>query len=114
MMPVNRMRGEVPATLEGRDYKLRLTLGGLAELEDYFACSDLVSLSERLEQGRLSARDCIAIMGIGLRGAGHQLTNDEVANLLHDDGAGGYVAIVADLLSAAFGPADDQTSQTQV
>lgn len=99
----NRRRGEIEATLDGRRLTLCLTLGALAELEDALDAGDLMALAERFEQGRLSAREAIAVIGAGLRGAGHQVSDDEVAAMRIDGGAGGYVRLVAELLEASFG-----------
>lgn len=101
-MPANRRRGEVEAVFDGRPMRLVLTLGALAELEGAFGVADLTALAERFENGRLSAGDAIRILGAGLRGAGAEIGDDEVARLAHEDGAAGFVRVVADLLSATF------------
>lgn len=48
---VNRRRGEVAARFDGVEYRLCLTLGALAELEDAFAADDLGQLVERFSGG---------------------------------------------------------------
>lgn len=98
----NRHRGEIEARLDGKTYKLVLTLGALAELEDAFGDTDMLALAARFEKGRLSARDCMRVIAAGLRGAGHLLSDEEVAIMRSDDGAAGYVDIVARLLTATF------------
>lgn len=102
-MPANRRRGEVETVFDGRPYRLVLTLGALAELEDAFAVADLTALAERFESGRLSAGDALKILGAGLRGGGAAISDEEVARLTHDEGAPGFVRAVAGLLSATFG-----------
>jgi hypothetical protein len=99
----NLHRGEIDAVLGGRSYTLCLTLGALAELGSAFGVDDLVALSGRFEQGALSARDILRILGCGLRG--NALSNDEVANLSVPDGLQGNVSIAARLLEATFGSA---------
>jgi Phage tail tube protein, GTA-gp10 len=101
----NRHRGEIDATLDGARRTLCLTLGALAELESAFGDADMLSLAQRFEGGRLSARDCVRIIGAGLRGAGAAISDDEVARLQAEGGAAGFVAVVAQLLSATFGAA---------
>lgn len=98
----NSHRGEIEAELDGRGYTLCLTLGALAELEGALGAGDLMALAERFEQGRVSARDCVRIIGAGLRGAGHPVSDAEVAAMRSADGAAGFVAIVARLLAATF------------
>ncbi len=105
---VNKYRGEISATLNGQSYTLCLTLGALAQLEEHFSAADMLCVAERFASGRISAADCIVIIGEGLRSSGHDFTNEEVAQLKSAEGAAGYVQIVASLLEATFG-----TSQTE-
>jgi hypothetical protein len=78
----NRHRGEVSLALGGETLTLRLTLGALAELEDAFAVADLGALGTRLEGGRLSARDLVAILGAAARGGGSRLDDAQIAGLV--------------------------------
>lgn len=102
-MTVNRRRGEIGARLDGRDYRLCLTLGALAELETAFATQDINALIERFSSGRLSARDMTAIIGAGLRGGGNELSDPQVGMMQCEDGAVGFARLVADLLAVTFG-----------
>lgn len=99
----NLHRGEIEAHFDGRPHTLCLTLGALAELEAAFGDSDMLALAERFQAGRLSARDASRILGAGLRGAGHVISDDDVGRLKTENGAAGFVAIVAKLLAATFG-----------
>ncbi len=99
----NLHRGEIEATLDGRAYRLCLTLGALAELEQAFGDEDMLALAERFGSGRLSARDATRIIGAGLRGAGLEVADTAVQRMQADGGAAGFVEIVSRLLSATFG-----------
>ncbi len=99
----NRYRGEISAELDGVNYTLCLTLGALAELESAFGASDIVGLAARFEELRLSARDILKIVACGLRGAGHIVSDEDVARMKVPDGLHGYVRIAAQLLAATFG-----------
>ncbi len=99
----NRHRGEISAEFSGRTYTLCLTLGALAELEHAFGASDISGLAAKFENGRLSARDLVKIIACGLRGAGHQLSDEEVSALRVCGGLQEYARIAAELLAAAFG-----------
>jgi hypothetical protein len=103
----NRRRGEVEAMLGGERRVLVLTLGALAELEQAFGGEDMLALAARFETGRISAADAIRVIGAGLRGAGNEIADADVAALTAEGGATGYIAIVADLLSATFGGGTD-------
>lgn len=98
----NRHRGEIEAEIGGAKRTLVLTLGALAELESAFGAQDLVALTERFGSGRLSARDLIRILGAGLRGAGDNVSDEEVAAMAIPGGAAGYVRVAAELIAATF------------
>ena len=98
----NTHRGEIEAELGGQNYTLVLTLGALAEIEHAYGGEDLISIAERFEQGRIKATDAIKVISAGLRGAGHDFKNEEVAKLSVAGGAAGYLRIVANLLKATF------------
>lgn len=102
----NIRRGEIEAVMDGRPRVLVLTLGALAELEAAFGVADLMALAERFERGRLGARDAARILCAGLRGAGEDVTLSDVERMRVEDGAAGFVRIVAALLAATFGAAE--------
>jgi hypothetical protein len=99
---VNRHRGEIEAVLDGKGYRLCLTLGALAELEHAFGEDDMLAVAERFERGRIAAKDAIKIIGAGLRGAGYDFDDGCVASMRSEMGAAGFVDIVARLLAATF------------
>jgi uncharacterized phage protein (TIGR02216 family) len=92
---VNRHRGEIEAILEGKSYRLCLTLGALAELEHAFGEDDMLAVAERFEAGRIAAKDAIRMIGAGLRGAGYELDDEAVAAMKSEGGAAGFVDIGA-------------------
>jgi hypothetical protein len=99
----NPHRGEIEACLDGKSFRLCLTLGALAELEHTFGQEDMLSLAERFQSGRLSARDAQRVIGAGLRGAGHEILDEAVGRMQAEGGVAGFVDIVARLLGATFG-----------
>jgi hypothetical protein len=107
----NRHRGEIAAVLDGRERTLCLTLGALAELEVAFEAEDLVALTGRFESGRLSARDIVTIIGGGLRGAGNDVSDDEVAAMRAEGGAAGFARIAAELIRATFGGGEEREGE---
>ena len=98
----NRRRGEVSAELDGKQWTLCLTLGALAELETSFDVSNLSELADKFSSGTLSASDLIKILGAGLRGAGHILSDEDIRNMQVENGALGYAKVATELLSATF------------
>jgi hypothetical protein len=107
----NAHRGEIDAVLDGKTFRLCLTLGALAELEAAFGDDDMLALASRFDGGRLSALDCVRIIGAGLRGAGYEISDEAVRAMRADNGAAGFVDVVARLLRATFG--DGGSSETR-
>lgn len=99
--PANRARGEIGALLDGRPYTLCLTLGALAELEAAFEVDDLAALAGRLAEG-LSSADIRTILGAGLRGGGHDVPDDVIADMRAEGGAAGMARLCAELIAATF------------
>lgn len=102
-MMVNSRRGEIAAVLNDRDWVLCLTLGALAGLEAAYETEDLSALIARFSTGRLKSEDMIRIVTAGLRGGGHDVTQDDVADMRIDGGATGFARLVAQLLEVTFG-----------
>ena len=94
----NLHRGEISAQIGGEEKTLCLTLGALAELEARLGAGDLNGLAERFADGRVSARDLTAIIGAGLRGAGHPVSDDDLARLHIEGGLMVAARIAARLL----------------
>lgn len=103
----NHHRGEIETELGGKRYTLCLTLGALAEIEHAYGGEDLLAIAERFEQGRIRASDAIRVIGAGLRGAGHDISDNEVATMTVEGGAAGYLRIVAALLKATFATGEE-------
>jgi hypothetical protein len=71
-MDVNGARGDAAAMLAGRERRLRLTLGALAEIETALGLESVGGLAERMRA--LSGRDLTAVLAALLRGGGeHEL-----------------------------------------
>jgi hypothetical protein len=82
-MAANRARGEVLALLAGRERRLCLTLGALAELETAFAADGWEALAGRLKS--LSAGDLTTVLAALLRGGGE--TPGDLSGVALDDAA---------------------------
>jgi len=108
----NRHRGETDVRLDGKSYRMCLTLGALAELETVFGDQDMLALASRFENGRLKSSDAMRIIGAGLRGAGYDIDDQAVGAMQCDGGAAGYVSAVAALLEATFGAGQSGSGQT--
>ena len=100
---VNVHRGEVLATLDGVQRKMRLTLNVLAELEEAFGVDSLFELIQKLTSQKLTARHLALIVAAGLRGAGEDMDADRVGAMHCEKCATGFADIARALLEASFG-----------
>lgn len=100
----NPHRGEARLALNGRHYTLKLTLGGLADLEDRLGAADLAALAARLGSGRLSSRDLVVLLQSGLHGGGHALTEAEIEAWPLEEGIEPILSAVVAMLERSFGP----------
>lgn len=82
---VNKARGEAALEAGGRHYRLLLTLGALAEIEDGLGLDDLSGVAARLKA--VKAADLAIVAAALLRGAGHDMCPAEVLRLPCDLGA---------------------------
>ena len=82
---INRIRGEAALSAGGRQYRLLLTLGALAEIEDGLGLKDLSGMGARLARTR--AADLAIVAAALLRGGGHDLAPADVLKLPVDLGA---------------------------
>ena len=102
----NHIRGEAELVAGGRSYRLLLTLGALAEIEDGLGLENLSQVSTRLKSVR--AADLAIVAAALLRGAGHEVSPAEILRLPCDLGA--LVEAVTrafELAGLAPGKADD-------
>lgn len=81
----NRVRGEAELEAGGRNYRLLLTLGALAEIEDGLGLDDLSQVAARLKN--LRAADLAIVAAALLRGGGHEVCPADVLRLPCDLGA---------------------------
>lgn len=94
---INRIRGEAALDTGGSSYRLLLTLGALAEIEDGLGLADLSQVGARLKTVR--AADLAVVAAALLRGGGHDLAPADVLRLPCD--LAELVAAIARAFSAA-------------
>lgn len=106
-MMANPHRGEIRLVIDGEPRLLRLTLGALAALESRLEAGSLIELAERFDAGRIGAGELTSLLTAGLAGAGHGMTETEVAAAEIEGGAVAAMQAGLELLSRAFAPLGD-------
>jgi hypothetical protein len=99
----NKRRGEVSLALGGEVLPLRLSLQALAEIESALGAGDLQGLGERFTQGRVGARDLVALIGAALRGGGSRLSNEAIAERIGAEDLPQAIAALGELFALSFG-----------
>lgn len=94
----NKARGEVLLAIDGRDVRLCVTLGALAELEAAFDVASLAELAERL--AHLTAADMLTVLAALSVGGGEAMSVGELASARIDPRAA--ASAVAQAFQAAF------------
>ena len=98
---MNKIRGEAELLAGGKSYRLLLTLGALAEIEDGLGLASLSEIAPRLVQPR--AADLAIVAAALLRGGGQEVTPADVLRLPCDLGA------LTEAVIAAFDAATPKT-----
>lgn len=99
-MQVNRARGEVLATINGKPVKLVVTLGVLGTLEGAFGVSSLPELNLRI--ARPSTADLKAIVVALSAAGGNPVTGEEL-----DAIRGREIGNLIDAVNRAFDPGEE-------
>lgn len=102
----NKARGEAALVSGGAHYRLLLTLGALAEIEDGLGLNTLSDVATRLKT--LRAADLAIVAAALLRGGGHNIFPADVLKLSCDLGA--LVTAVREAFEAA-GLSSDTTGE---
>lgn len=79
---VNAQRGEAALIADGRSFRLVLTLGALADIEDGLGLDDLAQIGPRLKKARAS--DLAIVAAALLRGGGHDVCPADVLRMTCD------------------------------
>ncbi|MFM9976098.1 MAG: gene transfer agent family protein [Beijerinckiaceae bacterium] len=99
----NPHRGEIAFDMDGEIHILRLTLGSLAVLEDALGSDGLQALSERLQAGRLGARDICQVLAAGFSGAGRIRSAEQIGAQIAASELTRAAEAAAKLLEMTFG-----------
>ena len=73
---MNPVRGDVGFVLNGRERRLRLTFGALAEIEGILGAQGLADIGARIRV--MSARELVRVLTALLRGGGEDVAVEEL------------------------------------
>lgn len=100
-MAVNKHRGEVEITLDGRKFVMRPTFQAMVEIEAATG-RGLLGLVRRISEMDFGYAEAQAVITAGLRAAGEQATPDKVGEMVFNTGLAAVAGPVGAFLMGAL------------
>jgi len=95
---INKHKGEVLVSLAGKEYKARLTIDAIMQIEDAVDMG-IVKLAQKMSEGDLRMGHMIQVLLPALRGGGNDLQPKDVMELVQRHGLVQSMAVVAKVLT---------------
>jgi len=105
----NKLKGEVNIELAGNDYKCRLTIDSIMQIEDSCNCG-IIKLATRMGEADIRMSEIINVLTPALRGGGNDLQRKDVMKLVQEAGIIKATTAVANLLAKTL--TDDSKEET--
>ena len=97
----NKLKGESTLNLAGKDYKARLTINAIMQIED--ACNmGIIKLAQNMSEGDIRLSQIISVLTPALRGGGNNLQEKDIINIVQDAGIVKATTAVASLLASSL------------
>ena len=94
----NKLKGETTVNLAGKDYKARLTIDAIMQIEDACDCG-IIKLASKMADADIRMSDVVAVLLPALRGGGNDLQRKDVIQIVQDSGIVKSTATVATLIA---------------
>ena len=105
----NKLKGEHNIELAGKDYKCRLTIDAIMQIEDACNCG-ILKLATRMGEADIRMSEIINVLLPALRGGGNDLQRKDVIQIVQDAGIVKATTVVANLLAKSL--TDDSEEET--
>ncbi len=105
----NPLKGEITVQLADKDYKCRLTVDAIMQIEDACDCG-VIKLATKMSEGDIRLNEIINVLTPALRGGGNDLQRKDVVNIVQEAGIVKATAAVANLLAKSL--TDDSEEAT--
>lgn len=98
---VNSLKGETLVTLAGKEYKARITVNSIMQIEA--ACGmGIIKLTQKMSEGDIMMSHLIAVLVPSLRGGGNDVQREDVINMVEEAGLVKTTGVVATLLASTL------------
>jgi hypothetical protein len=105
----NKLKGELNIQLAGKDYKCRLTIDAIMQIEDECNCG-ILKLATKMGEADIRMSEIINVLLPALRGGGNDLQRKDVIQIVQDAGIVKATTAVANLLAKSL--TDDSEEAT--
>jgi hypothetical protein len=107
----NPLKGEVNLSLGGKDYKARLTIDAIMQVEQSVGCG-ILKLAQRMADADVRVTDIIAVLTPALRGGGNNVQPKDVTKIVESAGLVDSTQAVATLLTQSISPQEDSMEES--
>jgi len=97
----NPMKAQVVINLGGVDYKARLTVDAIMQIEDAVGCG-IIKLAQRMGDADIRMIDIISVLTPALRGGGKNIQDTDVKKIVSEVGIVAAATAVAELLTKSL------------
>lgn len=105
----NKLKGEVTVELAGKDYKCRLTIDAIMQIEDSCNCG-IIKLATKMSEADIRLSEIINVLTPALRGGGNDLQQKDVVAIVQNAGIVKATSAVANILAKSL--TDDSEEAT--
>lgn len=106
----NPLKGEITLNLAGKDYKARLTIDAIMQIEDACNCG-IIKLATKMGDADIRMSEILHVLLPALRGGGNDLQRKDIIKIVQDAGIVKATAAVATLLAKSL--TDDSGEETE-
>lgn len=105
----NKLKGEVTLNLANKEYKARLTIDAIMQIEDACNCG-IIKLATRMGEADIRMSEILNVLTPALRGGGNDFQQKDVIKIVQEAGIVKATAAVANLLAQSL--TDDSEEET--
>ena len=105
----NKLKGELNIQLAGKDYKCRLTIDAIMQIEDECNCG-ILKLATKMGEADIRMSEIINVLLPALRGGGNDLQRKDVIQIVQDAGIVKATTAVANLLAKSLTDDSEETT----
>ena len=105
----NKIKGEVTLNLANKEYKARLTIDAIMQIEDACNCG-IIKLATRMGEADIRMSEILNVLTPALRGGGNDFQKKDVIKIVQEAGIVKATAAVANLLAQSL--TDDSEEET--